>query len=1742
MSWTDRLGDAWDAVNDVADTAAKPMTFTGSKIGAAFSAAADTAAGEAVGAALGKGLFALNYPLEQSKKLYSTGMQVGANPINPAGHGLDTLFSPDAWSQAWKRSDDISAGQAIETEFFNGINVPALTPKKLENVVDMPDMYTPEGIKAQKEYYTGTWSGKLSSGAVDVFLDFNADPLVGVGKGAKAASVAAKTIKAGDVAGSVALASEKIAAPTARALTAAEIDAVDSYAVSRFEPINSALRKSEKLDPDLADQAKSIDTAIDASPLNAPTTLFRTVSLGGKDVGASHFPTALRKGQVITDKGFFSTSKTLEGATGGTADNIAGKAAPVVLELSAPAGTKAVDLNSVLGGASTPSEAEVLLGRGTKYKILGEETKTIDRPGRGPVDVRYVKAEIVAPKASSVASDAFTRGENKGADKLTRFIEQTDSLSASQMAQLPQLRSTGDAGAFAHLFESANKEFAGDSLDVVAQRRQAKIDIMGAALGNVDSIQAVKDRSAQIAEQIQRFGEPPATTAAYELYDTTDFGQRMIQAYNGGDRDAVIQLTKEHEDEYARLQRVITAAGSTSQIAAGPLEKVGLIGKAEKLDERYTGKLRESYMFNGLAGKPIRFVVGQASTRVQGSVHVKDPTRGFDDLLSVVSRMSHTPAAQRRALMDEFVKAPSEAERRNIVDKVEATMFRDAAKRYGVSEKAAKKLLTEAGGRRSAYNQGLSGRLYSAADTTGLAKAVVPGGADAGNGFTGKLVSFYDPEDDQVDVFEKAFLQTHIENTHNVSDPKVLDQILKRGTNRRMLERWAEAYAPSAKGAATAASDISSISRDTLDNWGTMITRVWKDSALMRVAYPVRVQIDTQLRVMAHLGMMKYFLDGKTALGEYMLQGLKGSDKDVRLASVLGPQLKGERSYLGEKLLGPKPDTYKRIPLNPAVDDEDVQRVISSFESTGGAAADIGNDISAAALRSRRKDGSWGKTMPTDPGWFDAWKRSADQVRTSPTARKALEDDDIERLKKFVETDPKAKAEWLNFRESSDSVEEWLGRIVAHNDHLFPTPELRATIRNPAEAKDLFDLTAASIRKEAKPGALADRKLGKETYQEASKKLSETMAKWKAAEPRSAERRALKAQADEFRAAKKAARDLHTEAKDVVEQLNRKPSVGERTFATGKLEPMPVHGETFSPLTKDSWGARWNNFRNSFYHWAADAPETIVGRSPIYIDSYKQYIKDAADRLGDDGVDLVGIDRIRAAADRAARKEVANILFDATHASNLSHGMRFISPFFSAWEDTMKKWSKLMTNNPSVAPTFVKAWNAPNQMGWVQDQDGNPLKAGEHAARGEYIVIPKIPGVNKIVPGNGSFKLRKDSLNILFQGDPPWLPGNGPLVQIPANEVVKRYFVKEADNPVLHYILPFGITDDSIGRQVMPSWAKQAKDAFGGTKDFNQQYVVLMNQELGRYQRGERKTKPDADEIGGKTRNWFILRAALNNAAPVSIQPTPKDQFYIDKARQYRADPNRKGHWQEDFYDDFPGYFEMSATLSVNETGLQATNEAFDAAKKYRKQIKENPKLGWFFAGADNLTGEFNPNVNTYQRSTEAGKGLNYRSTKDPSQAVADVQEQKGWIEYNKAATYINLELEKRGLTIQSKGAEDLANLKRAYVSYLGQNNTAWAMAYQQRDSSGVIQLRSVAEDAWKKNKDFANRSDQVLLKNYFDARDQLTELKNSGKATNTSATNLLNAYGAFLAKSSPAFEQIYNRTLENDDISQVVG
>jgi 8-oxo-dGTP pyrophosphatase MutT (NUDIX family) len=144
-------------------------------------------------------------------------------------------------------------------------------------------------------------------------------------------------------------------------LTSSEESAVLKYTGSFHDTLNSALRKGDT--QTYASEVKALDSAVSKLQLQQDVTLFRGVSPGA----VSKFQNSLVPGAVISDKGFVSTSTSFN-----TAQIFADGG--MVLQIYAKKGSKAVPIN---GESHHPNEAEVLLPRGSQFKVLKVEGNKI---------------------------------------------------------------------------------------------------------------------------------------------------------------------------------------------------------------------------------------------------------------------------------------------------------------------------------------------------------------------------------------------------------------------------------------------------------------------------------------------------------------------------------------------------------------------------------------------------------------------------------------------------------------------------------------------------------------------------------------------------------------------------------------------------------------------------------------------------------------------------------------------------------------------------------------------------------------------------------------------------------------------------------------------------------------------------------------------------------------------------------------------------------------------------------------------------------------------------------------------------------------------------------------------------------------------------------------------------------------------------------------------------------------------
>ena len=1281
------------------------------------------------------------------------------------------------------------------------------------------------------------------------------------------------------------------------------------------------------------------------------------------------------------------------------------------------------------------------------------------------------RGNITAEQAAEQYGARIAKRAVKNQTAMDKFLTSTRGMDKTQLSQLPQFRDTGDAGAIAYWIERADKAAADDADALIAKR-----DIFGVIQGNQASIDRLTARQAELADEMQRMSRPVDITEANARFTWDDNGQGMYDFLNRPSLDDLAKLDQVGQ-EMARLDRLYAIRASTSKFGANSLDRAQTSARMRDL--------QESVIYSGMAGRPIRVVRGTVGKAAPGFINTKIADEGLDGMRRGL-RDSNMDAGTRFKLLNDFASAPTREARALVVQRAEEEIFKAEGARFGKTPAEVKRLLSMARGRRAGAYAALRNRLFSAAPEA-------------------KYIMHTD-EGGYLHAFDRPFLQSQLEDMAPLTDPKVLQKVLKQEARTGWL------------GAMTRGGQEAT---DVMDQVAQVATRVWKDAQLFRLAYPMRIQVDTQMRLMASLGALQYLASAGHGFVNLLsnhnfiandIERLTGAPARAKASILTRPETFGtyvdqetidrltpqveqlnariaarntprHKQELTDKLVAKRDALQAQldrahaapVQVQPARNGDELgmlTRTLAGHTTRDLMMADVNDSI----LRHLRATGDFDIVKGGDPNWTTSMLRAVNQqIRNSPTAMKVLTEGDDHAVANWLRDDAAGRKEWQNFSsEYGYDPIPWIRQIRAHVNHTIPDPALRARVLE--RSINLDDM-------------------------------------------------------DEF-------------------------------YNDVTLRPA-VHGEVFVPFLKSPVAAHWDKARNWWYKFASDTPETIMGRHPLYNARFRHHMRETISRMGGREVSADDVNAARRIADRKARMDVANTLFDLSDMSNLTHMARFLAPFFAPWEDTMTKWGRLLYEDPSRAIRLEQVWTAPDKadMTLVDDQGV------------QYVILPGM-----FSPfGSKGWRIRKDSGNIVFQGEPWWLPGFGPLVQVPVNELVLKLFPNKSDSKVVKYLLPTGVNHTQggvkrVGSELEPSWVRKAQAAFShGSAEYTQTYAMLWDQELVKYNLGQRKTKPTKAEIANATRNWHLMRALTAFASPVTADPSPEFQYYIDKAHEYRDNnnviqaaytawahsgpdgkpppgPPPPRDWQEAFYRDHPQYFEMSTSLSLNNTGIVASDKAFQAIKKYRKLIAEHPDLGWFIVGPDN-NGDFNRGVYAYETTQSVGGGstMTFRGSKDPAQASQDAEIAKGWMDYRKGITMIQVELEARGLhSLQQRGAEDLLAAKRKFVSDMSNYNPQWAVAYGTHDDNQAEEFLRSAKDIMHGG--LAKRPDMVTLQQYLQGRRMMRdEMKRRGinglpdadseNSTNRDLRIAWDQFTAQLVANNVGFEQMWQRALDADTL-----
>jgi len=609
-----------------------------------------------------------------------------------------------------------------------------------------------------------------------------------------------------------------------------------------------------------------------------------------------------------------------------------------------------------------------------------------------------------------------------------------------------------------------------------------------------------------------------------------------------------------------------------------------------------------------------------------------------------------------------------------------------------------------------------------------------------------------------------------------------------------------------------------------------------------------------------------------------------------------------------------------------------------------------------------------------------------------------------------------------------------------------------------------------------------------------------------------------------------------------------------------------------SPGVEGIGGAAQAFVQKAFY-FLGSLPETTLARHPLARAVYRAEMKQRGDialslkrsQLDDPKAELTldEINAFRKDAVESTRKEVNKTLFTIMRKSYAGEKMRYMMPFFNAWENSVRRWTTLSKENPTaIARAGQITSSLSNQNNYV-DKDGNPSTDFSYDSK---LVLPmpetfmktmeKVPGgkglAEAIRSAGSQVSIPIRSLDVMFQGE--LHAGFGPVVAIPAQylELMRPDF-----ESVLRPIIPFG-ADDSPIKTLLPPALQKAAQLWSGTRDgsWSRTFNTVYRYELIKYRLGERETEPTFKEINDLTNNMYRVKMLSNLVLPFAAQYDSPLGWYT---QQYRKIQQAYGAQADAlFLQMYPEMGEATISASLNNTGVDATQAAVANLKKYNGLISKigttTPEMIGFLVNDPDGKYDFSQAAYQWQmrNSPVPGSTDNFRGQRNPALLKQDAQKKMGWIDYRKAMDYLDQQLFAQGYTAYSeRGAEELNLAKQAFTQQLAATNKDWAADFYSVDKGKwIYRMQSIEtilrDPQWMQ--DNGNQPVVGALATYYVTRKQIARELASRKASGMSGTltaednsdleGLWNQTIATLKQESLEFSSFYNRFLQNDPVT----
>lgn len=652
--------------------------------------------------------------------------------------------------------------------------------------------------------------------------------------------------------------------------------------------------------------------------------------------------------------------------------------------------------------------------------------------------------------------------------------------------------------------------------------------------------------------------------------------------------------------------------------------------------------------------------------------------------------------------------------------------------------------------------------------------------------------------------------------------------------------------------------------------------------------------------------------------------------------------------------------------------------------------------------------------------------------------------------------------------------------------------------------------------------------------------------------------------------------------------LDKRGPDGKRLY-----ELKPVIGNIAEEMGASTVRDFINTITSTGMKWLGTFPEDAFVRAPFYGQRYRATLDDMIGnlqrQLGPDGkISIAEYDVLMRTAHRRALKDTKEWLFTIERRTNLGTYGEIAVPFISATQNTVTTVGRLIWKDPSILPIAVKIWQAPEKLGYMDDE-GNLIFPVPHNLIPDG--IEKALGIENL----RSFKIGLNQINLIApqlglspsEGalQIPPLFQFGPVVGVPASLFMRFGLFNMPDVPT-PLKMAFGEEKSSLIWETWKDWTfgpeggmnpQVWETIFPATwkrvvqflqKNDNKQFARIYNANLHtewlKYQGGLRDTPPSPEEITNMTNNLTILQFIMNGFSPAPPQYEQKLQVIVDEYRRIDDMVKANGGSQNDtdrmFADQYGYTLLVAKDLGMSRGYAPSTIGMVEAANKYAPLINRIApelkdagylgSLGMLFS--DNPEAVFDGSIYAWQTVENIpGTTTTWRERLSPEEAMLEDSKGAGWTKYLQFMEGLKARAAQMGVKSISDSPQLQSERDNFIVGMAGDPMyRAWFNDWQdfgsQRTTSTVLLMQAALTDQ-AFMEDHAQSPVWSAASQYLDGRAYvLNRLAESGGEI-TSLRNLeikrwWDDFRSGLENTNPDWAVFANRWLDGDDNPQNPG